>query len=279
MTDSAPAAPPAPAAGPVATAPAAPSAAPLPPPDRHDPHRPDDGHVPRRPGPDDRRGGDAHHRRRPRGPGAPGLGHDGLPHHRDHRHAALRQARRHLRAQEALHHRDLDLHRRLGAVYLRDVDGDPRALPRGAGPRRRWPVLAGAGDHRRHRAAPRAREVPGLLPRRLRHRLGARPGHRRLLRRPGDHPRHRRLALGLPRQRADRHRRPRRRVEDAAPAPPPPRPPHRLGRRGPVVGRPRAAPPRRRAGPRVGLDVRRRPSPATSSARSARSASSGRSGG
>ena len=43
-----------------------------------------------------------------------------------------------------------------------------------------------------------------------------------------DHPRHHRLALGLPRQRADRHRRARRRLQDPAPAPHPPRPPHRL---------------------------------------------------
>ena len=130
---------------------------------------------------------------------------------------------------------------------------DPRAVPRGAGPRRRWPVLARAGDHRRHRAAARAREVPGVLPRRVRHRLGARPGHRRLPRRPGDHPRHRRLALDLPRQRADRHRRPGRGEQDPPPAPPAPRPPHRLGRCRTALGRARAAAPRRRAGPRVGL--------------------------
>jgi hypothetical protein len=63
----------------------------------------------------------------------------------------------------------LDLHHRLGAVHVRHLDGSARGLPRGAGPRRRRPVLAGAGDHRRHRAADGARQVPGLLPRRLRH--------------------------------------------------------------------------------------------------------------
>ena len=126
-------------------------------------------------------------------------------------------------------------------------------LPSGAGPGRRRSLLAGPGHHRRHRAAPGARQVPGLLPGRLRHRVGARPGHRRLLRRPGDHPRHRRLALGLPRQRAGRHRRPGRGLQDPAPAPHPPRPPHRLGRRRAALGLARAAPPRRRAGPRVGL--------------------------
>ena len=70
-------------------------------------------------------------------------------------------------------------------------------VPRVAGPRRRWPVVAGAGDHRRHRAAPGARPVPGLLPGGLRHVQRARPGHRRLVRRPGLDPRHRRLALDL----------------------------------------------------------------------------------
>ena len=54
--------------------------------------------------------------------------------------------------------------------------------------------------------------------------------------------------------------------QDAAPAPHPPRPPHRLGRRRAALGRARAAAPRRRAGPRVGLDVDGSPSPATSSA-------------
>ena len=62
-------------------------------------------------------------------------------------------------------------------------------VPRVAGPRRRRPVLAGPGDHRRHRAAPRAGPLPGLLPRRLRYLERARPGDRRLLRRHRHHPR------------------------------------------------------------------------------------------
>ena len=49
--------------------------------------------------------------------------------------------------------------------------------------------------------------VPGLLPGRVRHLVGARPDHRRLLRRRRHDPGHHRLALGLPDQRADRHRR------------------------------------------------------------------------
>ena len=50
----------------------------------------------------------------------------------------------------------------------------------------------------------RAGQVPGLLPRRVRHVQRARPGARRLLRRRRQHPRRRRLALDLLHQRADR---------------------------------------------------------------------------
>ena len=58
------------------------------------------------------------------------------------------------------------------------------------------------------------------------------PGRRRPVRRPGVDPRHHRLALGLPRQRADRHRRAVRRQPEPPPAPRPPRGPDRLvGRR------------------------------------------------
>ena len=104
-----------------------------------------------------------------------------------------------------------------------------RGLP---GHRRRRPVLAGAGDHRRHGAAAGARQVPGLLPRGVRHVERPRPGRRRLLRRPGDDPRDHRLALGVPRQRAGGHRLAAARGPHAAPAAPPQRPPHRLPGRG-----------------------------------------------
>ena len=89
----------------------------------------------------------------------------------------------------------------VGSLLCGFVAGDVAAgrVPRGAGPRRRRPLLARADHHRRHRAAAGARQVPGLLPRRLRHLERPRPGRRRLPGRPGDGARHRRLALGLPR--------------------------------------------------------------------------------
>ncbi len=59
----------------------------------------------------------------------PGLGDHGVPDHLDHHHADLRQARRPLRPQEAVHVRDLGLHRRLGAVRVRDVDVRARGVP------------------------------------------------------------------------------------------------------------------------------------------------------
>ena len=92
------------------------------------------------------------------------------------------------------------------------------------------------------------------------------------------HPRHRRLALGLPRQRADRHRRPRRRLPHPAPAAHPPRPPDRLvGRRGAdrsASSRCCSSPSRAATG--AGAPAAR--SPATSSAASASSPSSSSSG-
>ena len=38
-------------------------------------------------------------------------------------------------------------------LYVLHLDVQPLGLPCRAGPRRRWPLLAGAGHHRRHRAA------------------------------------------------------------------------------------------------------------------------------
>nr|WP_284289046.1 MarR family transcriptional regulator [Angustibacter aerolatus] len=160
---------------------------------------------------------------------------------------------RHLRAQAVLHPRHHDLHHRVGRVRVRDVHVHARRLPRPAGSGRRRPVLAGPRDHRRHRAAAAARQVPGLLPRGVRHLERARPGHRRLLRRRRLDPRHHRLALGLPGQRADRHRRAVRREPHPQHRARQARPPHRLLGCRRARRRPGAAADRRRAGPRVGL--------------------------
>ena len=114
--------------------------------------------------------------------------------------------RRPLRPQEAVPVRDHAVHRRLGGVLVRRLHVRAGRAPRRTGARRRRPVHARARDHRRHRLAARAREVHRLLHGRLRHLERARPGRRRPVRRPGDDPRHHRLALGVPGQRADRHR-------------------------------------------------------------------------
>ena len=154
------------------------------------------------------------------GPVRAGLGDHGVPDHLDDRDAALRQARpTSTAASRCSSSRSRSSSSARCCARFATSMYQLAGVPRRPGPRRRRPVLAGAGDHRRHRAAAGARQVPGLLPGRLRHLERARPGHRRLLRRPGrrilgiD-----RLALGLPRQRADRHRRARRRQPHAAPA-------------------------------------------------------------
>ena len=152
--------------------------------------------------------------------------------------------------------RDRDLRRRLGAVRHGRLDVRAGRLPGGPGHRRRRPDVAGAGDHRRHRAAAGARAVPGLLHGRLRHLERARPGHRRLLRRPGPHPGHRRLALDLLHQRAAGRARLRRRLAGAAPAAQRRDAPHRLARRAGADHLPGAAARRRRAGPHLGLELR-----------------------
>ncbi len=59
-----------------------------------------------------------------------------------------------------------------------------------------------ASDHRRHARPARARQVPGLLPGHLRHRVGDRPARRRPVRRYRPDPVDHRLALGVPDQRA-----------------------------------------------------------------------------
>ncbi len=228
------------------------------------------GHVPRRPRPDDRQHLDPHHRRRPAGPVDPGLGHHRLPDHRDHHDADLRQARRPLRPQEALHVRHLGLHRRLGAVLVRrlDVRSSRPSVPfQGLGAGGLFTlVLAIIGDI----VSPRERarytgyfmamfgtsSVLGPLV------GGFFAGRERAARRH-------RLALGLPGQRADRHRRAGRRLPHAARAPRPRRAgPHRLVGGGRAGRRTGAAAHRGRAGPRLGLGVGRARSRRTSSARS-----------
>ena len=71
-------------------------------------------------------------------------------------------------------------------------------LPGGAGRRRRRPDRAGPGDHRRRRAAPGTRQVPGRVRCGLRRRQRRRAAARRLLRRQPE------LALGVLHQPADR---------------------------------------------------------------------------
>ena len=99
------------------------------PPDRHDPRRADARHVPGGAGPDRRLDGDPRHRRRPAGLRPAGLGDDGVPHHLDDHHAAVRQAVGPLRAPAVLPVRDRRLRRRLHALRARRLDVPARRLP------------------------------------------------------------------------------------------------------------------------------------------------------
>ena len=140
-------------------------------------------------------------------------------------HAALRQARRHARAQARLPVRGDRVPDRLGAVRAEPVDGRADRLPRDPGPRRRRPDGRRAGDHRRRRPAARPRPLHG--PDRLRVRGGEhrRPAARRLLRRDAL------VALGLLREHPGRHRRRADHRLPAAPARPAHPPRGRLPRR------------------------------------------------
>ena len=101
-------------------------------------------------------------RGRPRRGRAPVLGGDRL-HPRVHgHHAVLRQARRHVRAEEVLRHRDRHLPHRLGAVRPVAVHGGAHRVPRAAGPGGRRADGQRDGDARRHRGPARAREVHEL---------------------------------------------------------------------------------------------------------------------
>ena len=225
--------------------------------------RPAARHVPRRARPDDRVDGDAHHRRRARGPDRAGLGHDGLPDHLDDLDAALRQALRPVRPQAAStcsRSRCSSSGRccaaRAQSIYelaaYRAVQGV------GAGGLMSL-AFAIVGDL----VPPRERgRYQAYFMAVFAHEQRPRAGARRRLRRPGDDPRDRRLALDLLRQRADRPASPcsssaatctlPRRTRDA---------PRRLRRRRAADDRRRPAAARGREGPRLGLGLRahRRP--------------------
>ena len=110
-------------------------------------------HVPGRARPDDRFDGAADDRRRARRAQPPLVGGHVLP-AREHRlHPALRQARRHARAQARLPVRGHRLPDRLRALGPVAVDGRADRLPRDPGPRRGRLDGRRAGDHRRRRPA------------------------------------------------------------------------------------------------------------------------------
>ena len=139
--------------------------------------------------------------------------------------------------------RDRDLRGRLRAVRPGHLDVRAGRLPRLPGHRRGRHHAAGAGRHRRHHPAPRARPLPGLHDGGLRQRLGPRAGARRPAGRDERLPRGGRVALDLLHQRADRGRGAVRHRPGAQARHRPPRAAHRL------VGSARAG---RRAGAAAG---------------------------
>ena len=155
---------------------------PRPPPHPADHRRAHVRHVPGRAGPDDRVDRAADDRRRPQRRLPHRLGHHRLP-ARDHGlHPAVGQARRPVRPEDLLPGRDRHLPGRLGAVRPVQLDDHADRVPRGPGPRLRRPDGRRAGHRRRHRLAPRPRQVLRPLRRRLRGRQRDRPAARRRLR-------------------------------------------------------------------------------------------------
>ena len=112
------------------------------------------------------------------------MGRHGIPARVDDRRASVREARRPLRPQDRPADGDRDLPRRLGALRAGAGHGPADRLSCAPGNRRRRPDRDDHGRRRRHRAAARARQVPGAVRCRLRRLDGDRPAARRLLRRP-----------------------------------------------------------------------------------------------
>ena len=133
--------------------------------------------------PDDRVDGAADDRRRPGRPAAPLLGGDGIPAGVDGGRAAVRQARRSLRAQAGPAGRDRALPGRLGSVRVGAEHAAADRLPRRAGARRRRPDRGDDGRRRRPRRAARPRPLPGPVRRGVRGLDRRRAAARRLLRR------------------------------------------------------------------------------------------------
>ncbi len=185
------------------------------------------------------------------------MGHHRVPDHVDDRRAAVRQAVGHLRPQAAVHARDRDLRGRLRAVRPGHLDVRAGRLPRLPGHRRGRHHAAGAGRHRRHHPAPRARPLPGLHDGRLRQLLGARAGARRPAVRDERLPRRRRVAVDLLHQRAHRRRRAGRHRPGAQARLRPPRAAHRLVGLAPAGRRAGAAAGGGRAGTGLGLGLGR----------------------
>ena len=219
-------------------------------------HRADARHVPGRPGPDDRRLGDPHDRRRSGRPVDPGVGHYRLPDHLDHLHAAVRQAVRPLWAEAVLPVRHQHIHRR-----------DRR--PRPSRPRCTcWPCFALSRGWAQAASFPwlwrswATSSRPGSEPdtRATSWPCSARPAC--LARswagssRAEQHPRHSGMALGIPGQRADRAGGSRRRVVHAQHSGRAPRGADRLVRRAGPDRLPCSYSGRRRAGEYLGLGLR-----------------------
>ena len=151
-------------------------------------------------GPDDRLDRAADDRRGARRARAPVVGGHRLPAGGDGGDAAVRQARRPLRAQDRAAGRADPVPRRLRAVRARAGHDRADRVPRDPGPRRRRADGERAGGDRRRRAAERPRPLHGAVRRGVRRLERRRPADRRL-------PHHAPVvALDLLRQPAARHR-------------------------------------------------------------------------
>ena len=222
-----------------------------PPPHPADHRRADARHAAGRARPDDRVHRAADDRRRPQGRLAHRLGHHRVPARHHGVHAAVGQARRPVRPEGLLPGRDRHLPDRLDPVRPQHVHVRAHRVPRDAGAGRRRPDGRRAGHRRRHRLAPRARQVRGPVRRGLRPGQRDRPAARRRLRGQPD------LALDLLHQRADRRHRADRGGQPGARHAEPGAPRHRLPRHRRAVARRHLADPADQPG-RHHLSVERR---------------------